>query len=86
MTDLTNSIFKADISGTVNATRQNLQTEYTNRLVKIIKSNNYDYMSQAMALYELNRIDQMANNSGGNTMSKAHKTQLRQIIKDAKEA
>lgn len=86
MTDLTNSIFKADISGTVNATRQNLQTEYTNRLVSVIKSNKYDSMSQAMALYELNRIDQMANNSGGNTMSKAHKTQLRQIIKDAKEA
>lgn len=86
MTDLTNSIFKADIAGTVSSTRQNLQTAYTKNLASAINSDKYDNISKAMALYELNRIDQMAKNAGGDTLSKAHKAQLRQIVKDAKEA
>ena len=76
---------KADIAGTVGTTRQNLQTEYTKRLASALDSDRYDNMSKAMALYELNRIDQMARNMAGNTLTKAHKTQLRQIVKDAKE-
>jgi hypothetical protein len=86
MTDLTDAIFKVDIGGSVNTMRQNLQVEYTKRLAAIIGNKDYDNVSQSMVLYELKRIDRMASNSSGNTLSKAHKTHIRQIVKDALES
>jgi len=86
MTDLTDAIFKVDIGGSVNTMRQNLQVEYTTRLAGIIGNKKYDNVSKSMALYELKRIDRMASNGSGNTLSKAHKTHLRQIVKDALES
>ncbi len=84
---LTDAMFKADIGGSVNTMRQNLQIEYTQRLAGIISNKKYDHVARSMALYEMNRIDQMAKNAGGgNTLSKAHRAHLRQIIKAAKEA
>ncbi len=85
-TSLTDAIFKADIGGNVNNMRQNLQVEYTTRMSKIINDKKYDHVARSMALYELNRIDQMAKNGAGNTLSKAHKAHLRQIVKEAKDA
>jgi hypothetical protein len=86
MTDLTNSIFQADIGGNISPMRQNLQLEYTKRLAGIIQSKSYDDVSKSMALYELNRIDRMAQSGGGNTLSKAHRAHLRQLIKNTLEA
>ncbi|MCA1761837.1 MAG: zinc-dependent metalloprotease [Cryomorphaceae bacterium] len=87
MTELTDAVFEADIKGSVSSMRQNLQIEYTKRLASALKSEKYDHVSRSMALYELKRIDGMArSNPGGNTISKAHKVHLRQIVKDALEA
>ena len=86
MTDLTNSIFEVDINGSVNTMRQNLQVEYTKRLANVLDDKNYDNVSQSMALYELKRIDRMASNRNGNTLTKAHKTHLQQIVKEALES
>ena len=47
MRDLTDAIFKADVSTNVNSYRQNLQIEYTNRLIDIIKSDKYSYQTQS---------------------------------------
>lgn len=82
MTDLTDAIFKKDISGNVNTTRQNLQVEYTSRLASIIgDTKKYDHISRSMALYELKRIDKMAAaSSAGDTLTRAHRAHLRQIV------
>jgi hypothetical protein len=82
MTDLNNSIFKADIYGNVNSFRQNLQLEYTNMLIRALtgkQSGRYTYNSKSMALYNLKAIRTMAAPSG-NIASKAHKQHLRTLI------
>lgn len=87
MTDLNNAIFKADIYGNVNSFRQNLQIEYTNRLIDMLigkNSGRYDNNSKAMALANLNRIRVMAAPSG-NVASRAHKQYLRTLIDNAKD-
>ncbi|MCK5442249.1 MAG: zinc-dependent metalloprotease [Maribacter sp.] len=85
LTDLNNSIFKADIQGNVNSFRQNLQIEYSNMLIKILigeKSNKYTNMAKSMALYNLKKIKTMAVLSG-NISSRAHKQHLRTRIDNA---
>jgi len=85
MTDLNNSIFKADIYGTVNSFRQNLQIEYTNILVDILtgkQSGRYTNNAKSMALYSLKRIRVMAAPSG-DVSSRAHKSHLRTLIDNA---
>jgi len=83
MTDLNNAIFKADITGTVNSFRQNLQLEYTKMLIEMINganSKNYIYASKSMAIYNLKEIKKMASNSAGDISSKAHKSHLTILI------
>ena len=68
--DLTNAIFIADIKGTVNTFRRNLQTEYVSRLVDIVgtgkgKTSNYDYISQAVAFSNLKTINKMVSKRSG---------------------
>ncbi len=70
MTDLTNSIYKTDLNKNVNAIRQNLQTEYINRLINIIGPKSaYDNVAQSMALYELRRIRKITSNSSSPGLS-----------------
>lgn len=84
MTALNNAIMQADISGSVNTFRQNLQIEYANKLASIVKdTDKYSHTSRSMALYNLQQIRRMADNSGGNTLSKAHKAHLRLIVDSA---
>ncbi len=90
MTDLNNAIFKEDASGSINTFRQNLQLEYTKRLIKMVatsdsKSPKYTYTSQSMALYNLKRIKSMISNNAGNTISKAHKDHLKTLINNTIE-
>ncbi|GAL90112.1 zinc-dependent metalloprotease [Jejuia pallidilutea] len=82
MTDLNNAIFKADISGSVNSFRQNLQLEYTEMLLDMLTgkiSTKYTHNAKSMALYNLKRIRTMAAPSG-NIASRAHKEHLRTLI------
>ena len=79
MSDLTGAIFNADIKRDVNSYRRNLQTEYVEQLVKISgleKASSYDHLAKAAALYELNRIKRMVDNSRGDQASKVHKFYL----------
>ncbi|TBN00458.1 DUF5117 domain-containing protein [Hyunsoonleella flava] len=82
MTDLNNAIFKADIYGSVNTFRRNLQLEYTEMLLEMITgktSSRYAHNAKSMALYNLKRIRTMAAPSG-NIASRAHKEHLRTLI------
>ncbi len=82
MTDLNNAIFKADIYGSVNTFRQNLQLEYTEMLLEMLTgkiSSRYTHNAKSMALYNLKRIRTMAAPSG-NIASRAHKEHLRTLI------
>ena len=85
MTDLTDAIFKADIYGSVNSFRQNLQVEYTNRLIGMLvgdSAKRYDNNSKSMAIYNLNKIKTMASPSG-DVSTRAHKLHLRTLIDNA---
>lgn len=82
MTDLTNAIFKADLKTKVNTTRQNLQVLYIKRLANMVKpKSTYTYGAQSMAWYEMKRIKKMmASASSPNTLTKAHRSYLIQLI------
>ncbi|MBP0902325.1 zinc-dependent metalloprotease [Mariniflexile gromovii] len=87
MTDLNNAIFKADINGTVNSFRQNLQLEYTNMLTAMLTgklSSSYSNTAKSMALYNLKNIRTMAN-ATGDIASIAHKLHLRTLIDNVLE-
>jgi len=86
MTDLNNSIFNKDISGTVNSFRQNLQLEYTKMLIEMVvgpKSKGYIHNVQSLAIYNLKNIKKLASNSNGDVSSKAHKNHLVLLIDNA---
>ncbi len=85
MTDLNDAIFKADIKGSINTFRQNLQLEYTNMLIDMLtgkQSSKYPHNVKSMALYNLKEIRAMATISG-NVSSRAHKQHLRTLIDNA---
>ena len=85
MTDLNNAIFKADIYGSINSFRQNVQLEYTNMLINILtgkQNGNYSNNAKSMALYNLKNIRTMASNTG-DISSIAHKQHLRTLIDNA---
>jgi len=86
MTDLNNSIFKADISGNVNTFRQNLQLTYTKMLIGMVagpKSKMYQPVVKSMALYNLKSISRMVSAKTGNISTKAHKEHLSTLISNA---
>ncbi len=86
MGELTKGIFEADIKRDVNSYRRNLQTEYVEQLIKISgleKASSYDHLAKAAALYELNRIKDMVDNSRGDRASKVHKFYLTDRIERA---
>ncbi len=91
MTDLNNAIFKEDASETINTFRQNLQLEYTQRLISILSKPNpgqktkYTYAAKSMALYNLKRIRSMVSNTTGDRLSKAHKDHLKVLINNTIE-
>ncbi len=59
--DLTKAIFDADFRSQVNTIRQNLQLDYVDRLLKIVNGNDYDRISQSMALNRLRWIEDRVN-------------------------
>ncbi|TCP24636.1 uncharacterized protein DUF5117 [Tenacibaculum skagerrakense] len=83
MTELNDAIFKADIYGSVNSFRQNLQMQYTKMLLSMVdgkSKNRFTNASKAMALYNLNKIKTWVGNGTGDVMTKAHKAQLKTLI------
>lgn len=86
MSDLTGAIFKADIAGSVNSFRQNLQTEYTRSLINIIsgpQNSQYMHTVKASVTYQLKEIKKMCAAPGGDLSTQAHKDYLGTLITNA---
>jgi len=84
--DLTSAIFDADASGNVNTFRQNLQVEYVDRLVAVLKSDDHDRIAKSAALYNLETIrDMMNSREGVNTETRAHTAHVKLAIDKALE-
>tara|TARA_B100000809_G_scaffold57505_1_gene53624 strand:- start:17588 stop:20179 length:2592 start_codon:yes stop_codon:yes gene_type:complete len=86
MTDLNNAIFKADANESVNSFRQNIQVEYTKTLIAMVtgtKSKRYVSSAQSMAVYNLKKIQETANNTTGDISTKAHRSHLKTLIINA---
>jgi hypothetical protein len=81
-TDLTDAIFAADWTTSVNGFRQNLQIEYIERLIDIAGLGEkavpgYDRPSQSAALAQIQRIRQLVrSNPGVDAETKAHRAHL----------
>lgn len=82
MTDLTDAIFAADLRGDVNTFRQNLQTEYVQRLIAVVADeNDYDHTSRSMALYQMREIERLLSRKrGGNLETRAHTQNILYLI------
>ncbi|WP_130733380.1 zinc-dependent metalloprotease [Flavobacterium sp. J27] len=84
MIDLNNAIFKADAYTNINTFRQNLQAEYTNRLIEIAKNDSKNRNSnvvKSMALHNLKNIRKMmSTNTNVDISTKAHKEYLVTLI------
>ena len=80
--DLTDAVFAADWSSSVNGFRQNLQLDYVDRLIDIAglgekAAPGYDRPSQSAALAQIQRIRQMLrSNPGVDAETKAHRAHL----------
>ncbi|MDX2360394.1 MAG: zinc-dependent metalloprotease [Crocinitomicaceae bacterium] len=83
MKDLTDGIFKADISGNVNSFRQNLQIAYAEKLISIVQSDKYMNVAKSHAVYFLKEIRKMVANGSGDISTKAHKAHLSTLIDNA---
>ncbi|VXB25803.1 conserved hypothetical protein [Flavobacterium sp. 9AF] len=84
MADLSNAIFKADVYSNINTFRQNLQAEYTNRLIEIAKNdpkNKNSNVVKSVALQNLKTIRKMLSTPASIDLStKAHKDYLVTLI------
>lgn len=88
MTDLTNAIFAEDLASSVSTFRQNIQTEYTNRLTQVIKSDNatYDYIAKSNINYQINKIKKICAISASiDLQTQIHRENIVRIINKALE-
>ena len=72
--------------GNVNSFRQNIQVEYTKRLIAMVtgtKSKLYVSSAQSMAIYNLQQIQKMSSSSVGDVSTKAHSSHLKTLIANA---
>ncbi|RZK48751.1 MAG: DUF5117 domain-containing protein [Pedobacter sp.] len=85
MKDITNGIFAADLNGSVNIYRQNLQTEYVKALGSILNAPGatYDNASKGVALSTLNSIKSQLKSNIGDGNTKAHREGLVYLIEKA---
>ena len=84
--DLTDGIFKEDLSTNVSVRRQNLQIEYTNRLLKLfVAEGNTLPAVKSQVLAELNKIKNWMSIPSSNNSTKAHKAYISFLIKDVLE-
>ena len=87
MNDLTTACFSADAGSNVNSMRMNLQTEYTKRLINIVRNKGkmaYNHISVASAFENLNKVKKYASRFNGvDEPTKAHRKHLIYIIDKA---
>jgi hypothetical protein len=80
--DLTDALFAADWTSSVNGFRQNVQLDYVDRLIEIAglgekPAAGYDRPSQSAALAQIQRIRQLVRtNPGNDAETKAHRAHL----------
>lgn len=90
MSDLTNAVFMADLNGSVNSFRRNLQVEYTQRLLQVAgleKGQNYTHAVRSVAFAELERIKTMLRRSPGtDPATRAHRQYIVFLIDKAQKA
>lgn len=82
LTDLNQAVFAADMKGSINSFRQNLQIEYLEDMVDIMenKSSRYSHIAQTMAFYNLKAIREMVKNQEGDIATKAHRSRISYVI------
>ena len=84
MYDLTSSIYKADMRGDVNTFRQNLQTEYAQRLINVMKpekTNTYGHHAQAAAFKNLKDIKNFVRKQTGVSLAtKTHRMYIDLLV------
>lgn len=84
MSDLTDGIYTADLKGSVNTIRQNLQHIYLDGLLSGLKSSRYDHISKSSILTEILKIQKMIkDNKGKDEETKAHRMHLKFKIDQA---
>ena len=87
ITDLTLAIYIDDMRGDVNTFRQNLQTEYTHRLIKILKLTNtekYGHHTQSTVYRALKNIKKYTRKQTGVTpTTSAHREYINFLIDSA---
>lgn len=80
--DLTNAVFEADIKKQVSPLRQNLQTDFANRLLNLLKDDAYDSISKAAAFNQLKRIEKWVKKGRvKHEATKAHRQYIAYLIK-----
>jgi hypothetical protein len=82
MTDLTGSIFTADMAGNVNTFRQNLQVEYVKMLINISTSKDYMHAVKSMAIFTLKDLKAKLPGTG-DLSTRAHRSHLTTLITNA---
>jgi len=83
LVDLTDAVFADDLRSRVNTFRQNLQVEYVERLLAVVKpgaENRYDHLAQSMALDRLRWIEAALERGGADTETTAHREHIRYRI------
>lgn len=85
MGDLSKAIFQADLGGSVNLYRQNLQTEFVKGAAAIVEAKTgYDNASKAAALHTLKKVKAMlAGAASPDEQTRAHRTNLVFLIDNA---
>ncbi len=76
MTTLTLGIFQGDPATGPDSLRQNLQSEYTDRLIRIINSGTYLPAAQAVAFAEIERVKGLVSNAPAFKANPAHSSYL----------
>jgi hypothetical protein len=87
LADLTNAVFKEDISGSVIPYRQNLQVEYLERLINILDDNRYNLPVLKSAVFgEVSKIKTMLVATAGDQATRSHRQYMQQLIKKAMDS
>jgi hypothetical protein len=76
MTALTLGIFQGDPTTGPDSLRQNLQSEYTDRLIRIINGGTYLPAAQAVAFAEIERVKGLVSNAPAFKANPAHSSLL----------
>ena len=86
MSTLTSGIFQGDPASGPDSSRQNLQSEYTDRLLRIVNSGTYLPAAQSVAFAEIERIKALLSTTPAFKASPAHSAFLLYKIKRGLDA